>query len=1139
MNMKKLLTIIAALFVFFASGAQNINLHRQDASVRELMQEIQQKYGYSFSLSSDVVDIDRKVPSVNIESGKIDDALKVIFKGQDVSYSINGKTIVVTKVNLEQKGNKGGAAKTIKPSGNTPANSSATYRKPAQDATSAKAQTQGPRVIKGKVVDETGEAMIGAGVMSADGKRGVVTDLDGNYSFPVIPGDRKLVFSFIGYTSRELEIGDDSVIDVILLPDKENRLNDAVVIGYGTVKKKDLTGSVANVKMSDIQAAPVVSIDQALQGRVAGVDIMNTTGEPGAATSIRVRGTRSVTASNEPLIILDGVMDAVSDFGDINPDDIESVTILKDASSTAIYGSRGANGVIMVTTKTGSSTSSKPVIRAKAVTGVSWISKHLDLMNTEEFTRYRNDFWYANGATETHQIPRYDPDNYTNDTDWISAITRVAPYQNYNVSASGRDKGYNYFTSLSFWDERGIVLDSGQQRISGRLNFNKDLAKWFTLGLKASTVYRVKDRNKAVFSGSGYSNGAMYLPPVIGLLDNQNPFIDNSALINTPYASIMYEDYYDKSWTNMDVVEFRIKPVKGLVINSQNSIGNTEYHIYHFWPNELPKRIEAEGADAYKFEREIVNLSSENTVTYNTKFGKHHFFEAMAGYSLNRQEWSSTSATAKGIISDAFSWNNLNAVSSKDGYNIGSSYQRILRQSVYGRFNYNYRGKYYVTATLRADGSSNFAENRKWGFFPSIALKWNMKKEFFFKKARWINDLNLRASAGSTGNDAIAAYLSQQAYTSTTASYIFDGNQGASFYPSRLASTDLTWEKTDQYNIALEGAVFKERLTFDLEAYYSRTTDLLLQVSTVASTGYTSRYTNLGLTTNKGVELTLESKNFERKNFGWTTSFTVSHNSQMVNDIGHESYVSCVDSPDSYMMYGYKAGYPLNALWGFKAAGCVHNEDEYNENIASKEYAYRNSFSSAKAALGHPRYIDKDHDGMLTQADLFYLGNADPDLYGGLQNTFHFGNLQLSIYFAYSLGGKIYNYSELYMGGGSYTNQYRYALDSWHPVRNPDSDQPIAGSSRWLIPSDKMVYDASYLRLKDVSLQYTFNMPASFKVFRELTVGLSGTNLKLWSDYLGFDPDVSTESEGSTLRRVDKNSYPTSKRIVANVSIKF
>ena len=413
----------------------------------------------------------------------------------------------------------------------------------------------GGRIITGKVVDEIGEPLIGAGVVTADGKRGAVTDLDGKYTVTVLGSDKILKYSFIGYATQDIVIVGKDKVDVILIPDATNTLNDVVVIGYGTSKKKDLTGSVTNVKMADITSTPVTSVDQALQGRIAGVDIMNTTGEPGAGTSIRVRGTRSIMASNEPLIILDGVMDAVTDFGDINPDDIESVTVLKDASSTAIYGSRGANGVIMVTTKKG--TSKKPVIRAKAVAGVSMIAKKLDLMNAEEFTRYRNDYYYANGSNASKQNIRYDIADYSSDTDWIDAITHVAPYQNYSVSAAGKDKNYYYFTSLSFYDERGIVKESGQQRISGRLNFNVDLAKWLELGIKASTSYRKKDRNKAVFSGSSYTNGAIYLPPVIGEYDIQNPFIDNAPLINTPCASIKHEDYYDTNWTNNAAVELK------------------------------------------------------------------------------------------------------------------------------------------------------------------------------------------------------------------------------------------------------------------------------------------------------------------------------------------------------------------------------------------------------------------------------------------------------------------------------------------------------------------------------------------------------------------------------------------------------
>jgi TonB-linked SusC/RagA family outer membrane protein len=558
--------------------------------------------------------------------------------------------------------------------------------------------------------------------------------------------------------------------------------------------------------------------------------------------------------------------------------------------------------------------------------------------------------------------------------------------------------------------------------------------------------------------------------------------------------------------------------------------------VYHFWPNTLPKRQEEEGADAYKYHQKRLTMASENTATYNTKFARHHSFEVMAGYSANLQIIENTGVTAKGIIHDGFSWNNLNAIASKDGYNITSGYQRILRQSVFGRMNYNYRSKYYLTATIRGDGSSNFAANNKWGFFPSVAFKWNMKKEIFLKQARWIDDLNLRVSAGRTGNDAIAAYRSQLAYASTTSSYLFDGNQGASVYISRLESPDLTWEKTDSYNLALEGSFFKNRLSVNIEGYHSRTKDLLLTVATPASTGFTSKFANLGLTSNTGVELTIESRNIERKKFGWTTTFTVSHNTQMVHDIGHNSFIASVECPSGYMMYGYKAGYPLNSLWGFQNLGVIKSKEDIERNKLTKTWA-----TQTAPSLGELKYADQNNDGVLDDNDLIYLGNSDPILHGGFQNNFHIGNFKISLYFAYSLGGKIYNYSQLYMGGSAITNQYRFMLDAWHPEKRPDSDIPRAGfDANEIVPSDYMVYDASYIRLKNASISYNFDFKKNKKqLVKGLTLTLTGDNLWLWSKYIGYDPDVSTESDGSVMRRVDIGAYPKARMVILKANIKF
>ena len=953
--------------------------------------------------------------------------------------------------------------------------------------------------------------------------------------------------SYMGYTTQEIVIGDRKVIDVTLKPDMSNRLNETVVIGYGTTKKQDLTGSVASVKMADIEHLPVTSVDQALQGRIAGVDIVGAGGAPGSASSINIRGARSITASNEPLIVVDGVMDAVTDMSEINPADIESISVLKDASSTAIYGAKGANGVIMITTKKG--TTARPSVRLKMEVGVSQIARTLDVMNTEEFIRYRNSSAQidnlqldaeGNAITRPSWLPGYDAADYASNTDWVDAISRTSVYQNYYLSVSGKTKGSNYFGALAYTDDQGIIKGSGMQRINGRVNLTKEFAKWIHFALNANFAYTKKDLNKAKFGGTNISNGAMYLAPTIGLLDRNNPIYENGALINTPYASIEYEDYYSTRLYHNYTGIIRLIPHKKLHIRSQNSAAFATTDTFHYWPSYMPKKSASEGADAYRHNNEWTRLTSETTATYKDTFGKRHFFESMVGFSAISTKSLSQAITAKSMLSDDARWNNFAAIGSKENYTVASSLTRMTKMSVFARINYNYASKYYITATVRGDGSSNFAANRKWGIFPSAALKWNIRQEDFLKYVRWLSQLELRVSYGRTGNDDIPAYRSLQAYSSGF-SYVFDGLNGPVFTPSRLANPDLTWETTDQLNLALETAMFSNRLNITLEGYMSRTKDLLLNVRTMNSTGFSSRLSNLGLTSNLGAELTIESRNIERSKFGWTTIFSISHNTQRVEDIGNNNYVATVTSAGNikYMMYGYKKDYPLNALWGFEYGGTVKTVEEFEQNKETKQYVYRDAYSSAVASLGHSRYVDQNHDGVLDNNDLVYLGNADPVISGGLQNNFYFGKLKLSVFFTYSYGGKMYNYSELYMAGGKYSNQYRYMLDSWHPTRNPQSDIPRAGdTANVMLPSSFQVHDASFIRLQDLTLQYTFDLRKT-KIFKNLSLGLSGKNLYLWTRYNGFDPDVRADEDGITLRRVDMNAYPTARKVVLSVNMNF
>lgn len=1004
---------------------------------------------------------------------------------------------------------------------------------------------QNGTAVSGRVTDENALPLVGAGVLLQDGKGGVVTDSDGRWSITVPDGVNILVFSYIGYETVRVAIDGRSFIEVGMKPDKSTTLNDVVVIGYGTSKKADLTGAVSSVKMSDISDTPTTSVDQALQGKVAGMDVMSTTGEPGASTSIRIRGTRSINASNEPLIVVDGVVDAVMDLSEINPDDIGSISILKDASSTAIYGSRGANGVVIVTTRKG--VTARPSLSAKVTFGVSRLARKLDVMNAAELLNYRNDYQYIDSWMQSQgaatPISRYDPADYSSDTDWIDEITRTAFTTTANLSLSGKRSGTSYFTSASFNDTQGIIDGSGFKRATVRFNISHDFTKWLTAGLKLNYTYADELPNKANIGGKNYYTGAVYLAPFIGPEDTVNPLYLNGTNINTPRTSINLIEWSKKRQNASYSGEIRIKPVKGLVIVSQNTYTPQQVHAYKYSPSTLPARYEGQGGLANRTEYDAVQLMSENTATYTARWGADHNFSAMVGFSASQKIVHSLTVDANGVIDDSLKWNNLNAVSTKEGYTNSSYYQKVVRESVLTRINYNWRNVHFLTFTARADGSSNFAANNKWGFFPSGAYKWNIRNERFMRSARWIDNLSLRLSAGQTGNDAIAPYQSLGIYSSSTGGAVFNGTQSAGFYPSRVPNPDLTWEKTTLFNAGLDFSMFKERLSLTVDAYYSRTTDLLLTLKTIQSTGFPSRMTNLGVTSNRGVELTLSSRNIEKRNFAWTTDFTISHNNQRVENIGHEEYVSVMDVK-GYMMYGYKEGYPLNALWGFRADGVFHNVEEVKANLETKEYVSQTALSATNPnyynLLGRPKYEDVNHDGMLSMADLQYLGSADPVVYGGLQNTFHLFGFRLGVYFAYSIGGKIYNYSETSMCGGYYTNQYRYMIDAWHPVRNPNSDTPRAGLGDLNVPSTLQVHDASYLRLKTASLSYSFDFTGRRKaVVKSLTLGLTGENLFLWTKYNGFDPDVSTSSEGSTIRRADIGAYPRARTVVLNLQIKL
>ena len=995
--------------------------------------------------------------------------------------------------------------------------------------------------VSGTVRDEAGQPLPGATVLVQGTSNGTMTDASGAYTLKV-PAGSTLQAMFVGFETVSKPVGGKAVIDFVLREDK-TMLDDVVVIGYGQARKSDLTGSVATVKMGDLQGVPAYSVDNALQGRVAGADIMTTTGEPGSVTTIRIRGTRSITASNEPLIVVDGVVDAINDLNDVNPDDIASISILKDASSTAIYGSRGANGVILITTKQAKAGISRPSVNFTAGVGFSQLPRKLDVMDAAEFALYRNDCALSGGDVNNAGVTTETPlSGYTyanpfgkTGTDWVDEVTRTAWYQNYGLSLSGRDKNSNYLASIAWNDTEGIIQRSGQEKISARIKVSRTLYKWLTASYNGFYVWRDQQPAKASIGGTAVINSAQYLSPMIRPIDDFNPFYDGGQRFNNPRALIdktVHHRYYNTSTHSLTL---DVTPLKNLAVKSILSYSNFQRHQFRYYMSTLPLKAENDGGEAYREEFDSKSFSSETTVKYTVDKILHKF-NAMLGFSGYRTVTNDFSLSGKGYTDDNILWNNMNAVMDKETYSASTDYTAVNKMSLFARVNYSYKSRYYLTVTGRTDGASNFAADHKWAFFPSAAFRWKISKEPWMRGVKWVDDLSMRLSAGRTGNDAIAAYKSIATLSSTTSGYLFDGSQPAAVYRKNVATPDLTWEKTDSYNIGIDISSFGKRLNVELEGYWSRTTDLLLNVQKPTQTGFSSRLANVGTTSNKGVELTVETVNIQKKRFQWLTSFTFSHNRQMVEDIGTEDFVTAFNSlgTSKYMMYGYVKGYPLNSLWGFKYGGTWKSQDEVARNQVTHTYA------SNTTTTGSARYYDVNYDGSLNQDDLIYLGNSDPFLYGGLQNSFWWHNLKVGVYFVYSLGGKIYNISEMYMAGSVYTNQYRYMLGAWHPVRNPQSEIPAAGSKPGAsLPSDFMVHDASYLRLKTLDVSYTFDLRKSSIPVKEITVGASGDNLILWKRYNGFDPDVNSEGSSSVLRRVDIGAYPKCRTIMFNLKMTF
>ena len=976
--------------------------------------------------------------------------------------------------------------------------------------------------VAGFVADEAGVPVVGATVMIAGTQQGAVTDADGRYSIKCSKGD-VLVFSCIGYEEYRETVSSSVQVNAVMRT-AVNSLDEVVFVAYGTQTKSDLTGSVGVVNVDEAIKVPVTSVDQALQGRVAGLEVMNGSGDPSESATMRIRGTRSINAGNDPLIIVDGVIDAVEKFTDINPADIKSISVLKDASSTALYGSRGANGVILVTTRS-AKTNEKISIRFNADLGVSSLLRELDVMDGPQFAAYRNDVSYMShyiaDTMEEYVKPYPDPSQVGTGTDWQKLMTQNAVKQSYHIAVNSGDSKRKFFGSFGYNNSEGIIRGTGMQRFTARMNVDWTLFKFLKLYLNTNYTYTDAQTNKMALNGYT-SNAAACISPLLNETDTWNKYGDDGvsggAVFNNPYLKATRETNGNNK--NFLVISPKLEArfLKHFTLSSAFTYTMNKLQTFYYSPSDMPvAALRKTGGTAKRGTTDKTVLLSETLLNWNRSFKKAHKVEAMIGFTAEKNRSDKNVLTGSGYLDDNVTYKNMGSLLDARTLEPVTVINDVSRLSGLMRLNYSYRKRYYATFTGRADGSSIFAAGHKWGFFPAGALKWNIAEEKFMKKIRrkWLTELSLRVSGGISGNDALSSYVSQAALSNSGTGWLFRDTREVAYFPTRLDNASLTWEKTKSYNVGLDINILNGRVTATLEGYQSFTSDMLMAIQNSATTGYLTRFDNCGGTRNTGVEFSITSNNISTKKFNWKTSLTIGHNVQVVTDTGAGNEYIATYMVGEQMFYGFVKGYPANSLWGYQYAGVWHNEAERKENSMTRTYA------SYYDRNGYAKYVDVNHDGKLDKNDWIYLGTTDPLISGGFNNEFTFlGCLTLGVYFTYSYGARMYNLTEMYLGSGStMTNQYKYMVNRWHPENNPDSD--IVGAyCQDRYGSNRFVHDASYIRLKGLSLSY--NLHPNCKWMRDLTLTLSGDNIFLWTPYNGYDPDVTT----SSVARVDNEAYP-------------
>ncbi|MBX3252752.1 MAG: TonB-dependent receptor [Chitinophagaceae bacterium] len=1128
--------IVICLQASASVSAQKITLTEKGASIQKVLREIRKQCDFDFIVNARSLK-EAQPLTITVKDMPLEEVLRLIFANQPVDYVIDNKTIIIRdRINT---GNTGLAQKVQR--------------------------------VTGTITNEKGEPLSGVSIIEKGTQNGVVTNENGRFSITVKDQASILEITYVGYKSKEISAA-SSQVNIILESDNGS-LTDIVVVGYGTQKKSDLTGSVSSVKGSDLTKLPTQRVDQALQGRAAGVMVQNTDGAPGGNAMIRVRGGNSITGSNNALVVVDGIQGV--NISTINPNDIESLEVLKDASATAVYGARGANGVILITTKRG--VSGKPVFNYGFSIGTQKLNHKLSLMNAGDYARKSNDWAATQNGTPSAPIEPVIP--FTKDqiaaldanggTDWQDEIYRNGMLQNHQLSISGGNDMARYFVSGGYMNQQGIVLNTKYVRYNLRSNLDLKLNRWLNAGINLNVI---KDKGNVPPVGEGTRFGDI-LGQVINTVARFDPITpvydaDGSynfkALKGGPDGSKIYAD--NDVWNPMATaletkaeknniineistfLDFKLLRGLSLRITGAASINSNDDKHYYGTKTQPGRGVNGTGDLS---ENKYEYFQNSNILTYTNTFSNKHAFTITGVAEQQLIESKGSFISAQGFFSDETGINDLGGASQiNERYN-SSSKQTI--NSFLGRVNYVFDEKYMITASYRADGSSVFGANNKWGYFPSAAAAWRISEEDFIQGLKAISTLKLRGSWGKTGNQAIQPYQTL-ATVASGFNYPYDGNStpNIGFSMSRTANPNLRWETTEQSNIGIDLGFFNDRLTATVDVYKKVTTDLLLNKQVEAYTGFATILSNVGSIQNKGLEISVGGKPLAGRDLRWNTAVNISFNrSKVLALLDDQPLAIRTNTGGGYQIYGsgfsvkyLQVGQPVDQMRGYV-------------NLGTWSEAEREQAKAMGQAPGDPKWKDVDGDGRITRAadGNEVIGNATPRFIYGWNNNITYKNFDLTFLVQGSYGNDIFNAVRIKTenpANGLSTN----LNNRWTP-ENQNTDVPVFLSSRDRnqlnlgsnqtsgIGSDqrssRWIEDGSYLRMKNITLTYTLPMSVLSKIhISRLAAYVTAINLFTITKYTGYDPEVSSfNAGGAGGLGIDLSNYPTSKAFMFGINLTF